>query len=76
MVENGVLNYAKDKQSAQADATLTMSRATLDQVVLGEATLVDKLAAGEAKIEGSQEKLVEFLSLMDNFEFWFNIVTP
>ncbi|MCL4857855.1 MAG: hypothetical protein KJZ93_00550 [Caldilineaceae bacterium] len=28
------------------------------------------------KIEGNQAKLVEFLSLMDNFEFWFNIVTP
>jgi alkyl sulfatase BDS1-like metallo-beta-lactamase superfamily hydrolase len=48
----------------------------LDQIALGEARLVDKLAAGEAKVEGSQEKLIEFLSLMDNFEFWFNIVTP
>lgn len=76
MVENGVLNYAKGKQSDQADATLTITRAALDQVVLGDATLADKLAAGEATIDGSQEKLAEFLSLMDNFTFWFNIVTP
>ena len=41
-----------------------------------EATLADKLAAGEAQIDGSQAKLVEFLSMMDTFEFWFNIVTP
>jgi alkyl sulfatase BDS1-like metallo-beta-lactamase superfamily hydrolase len=75
-VENGVLNYAKGKQSDQADATLTMSRATLDAVLLGEASLADKMAAGEAEIAGSQEKLVEFLSMLDSFEFWFNIATP
>jgi len=75
-VENGVLNYAKGKQANQADATLTMTRTALDQVLLGEANLADKLAAGEAKIEGDQGKLGEFLSLMDTFEFWFNIVTP
>ncbi|MGB9371519.1 MAG: alkyl sulfatase dimerization domain-containing protein [Halobacteriota archaeon] len=76
MVENGVLNYAHGKQADQADATLITTRAALDQVVMGEASLADKLATGEANIEGSQEKLIEFLSLMDNFEFWFNIVTP
>jgi alkyl sulfatase BDS1-like metallo-beta-lactamase superfamily hydrolase len=27
-------------------------------------------------IDGNPEKLVEFLSLLDTFEFWFNIVTP
>jgi Alkyl sulfatase and related hydrolases len=75
-VENGVLNYAEGKQADQPDATLTTSRAALDQVLLGEASLADKLATGEANIVGSQEKLIDFLSLMDNFEFWFNIVTP
>ncbi len=76
VVENGVLNYAKGKQAPEADATLTLSRTALDEVILGEAKLADKLAAGEAQISGSPEKLMEFLSLMDTFEFWFNIVTP
>jgi alkyl sulfatase BDS1-like metallo-beta-lactamase superfamily hydrolase len=76
VVENGVLNYAKGKQEPEADATLTLSRTALDEVILGEAKLADKLAAGEAQISGNPEKLVEFLSLMDTFEFWFNIVTP
>jgi alkyl sulfatase BDS1-like metallo-beta-lactamase superfamily hydrolase len=76
VVENCVLNYAKGKQSAEADASLTMTRAALNEVVLGEAKLAEKLAAGEARIDGNPEKLVEFLSLLDNFEFWFNIVTP
>ncbi len=76
VVENGVLNYALGKQDPEADATLTLSRTALDEVILGEAKLADKLSAGEAQISGSPEKLVEFLSLMDTFEFWFNIVTP
>jgi alkyl sulfatase BDS1-like metallo-beta-lactamase superfamily hydrolase len=76
VVENCVLNYAKGKQSAEADATLTMTRAALNEIVLGEATLAEKTAVGEARIEGDPAKLVEFLSLLDNFEFWFNIVTP
>ena len=53
-----------------------MTRAALDEIVLGEAKLAEKLAAGEARIDGNPQKLVEFLSLLDTFEFWFNIVTP
>lgn len=75
-VENGVLNYARGRQAADADATLITTRAALDRVVLGEASLPEALASGEARIEGNAAKLGEFLSLMDTFEFWFNIVTP
>jgi alkyl sulfatase BDS1-like metallo-beta-lactamase superfamily hydrolase len=75
-VENGVLHYAAGKQTPAADVTLTMPRTALDEIVLGEATPAGKLAAGEASITGDQAKLVEFLSLLDTFEFWFNIVTP
>ena len=75
-MENGVLNYAKGKQSTTADATLTTTRTALDRIVLGETTAAEALAAGEATIEGDATKLAEFLSLLDTFEFWFNIVTP
>ncbi len=75
-VENGVLNYSKGKQADDADATLTLTRSALDEVILGEAKVANKLASGEAKIDGNAEKLAEFLSLLDTFEFWFNIVTP
>lgn len=30
---------------------------------------------GKAKITGNTQKLGEFVSWLDNFEFWFNIVT-
>jgi len=75
-VENGVQNYWLGKQAAAADLTIHLTRAALDQAVLGETTLAEKLASGEVRIEGDAGKLAEFLGLMDNFEFWFNIVTP
>jgi alkyl sulfatase BDS1-like metallo-beta-lactamase superfamily hydrolase len=75
-VENGVLNYTGNKQADNADAAVTLTRTALGEIALGGTTLEEKIAAGEAKVEGSQEKLVEFLSLLDTFEFWFNIVTP
>jgi alkyl sulfatase BDS1-like metallo-beta-lactamase superfamily hydrolase len=76
VIENGVLNYSAGKQADLADATLTMPRSALDDIVLGAATLAEKQAAGEARLDGSQEKFREFLSMLDRFEFWFNIVTP
>jgi len=30
----------------------------------------------ELKLEGRREALVEFMGLLDDFPFWFNIVTP
>ena len=76
VIENGVLNYSAGKQADLADATLTMPRSALDDIFLGAATLAEKQAAGEARLVGSQEKFREFLSMLDRFEFWFNIVTP
>ena len=75
-IEHGVLYYARGRQADDADATLTTTRVVLDAVVLGEATMADKLATGQARIDGDPAKLVEFLSMLDTFEFWFNIVTP
>jgi alkyl sulfatase BDS1-like metallo-beta-lactamase superfamily hydrolase len=75
-VENGVLNYWADKQAQQADATVTLTRPLLNQIIGGTATFEQKVAAGEVKIEGRREALGELLALMDTFAFWFNIVTP
>lgn len=75
-VSNGVMNYSLGRQSKQADATVTIDRAVLDDINLGQTKLVDAIGAGHLTIDGSQEKLTEFISLLDSFDFWFNIVTP
>lgn len=73
-VENAVLNHGKPL--AQADATITLSKATLDAIQLKEITLEQAIAKGDLKIEGKREAFTDFMSLLDTFPFWFNIVTP
>jgi alkyl sulfatase BDS1-like metallo-beta-lactamase superfamily hydrolase len=75
-VVHGVLNHTADKQADKADATITMTRDTLNQIVLGQITLDETISGGDVKISGSKAKLDEMLSYLDTFEFWFNIVTP
>lgn len=73
---NGVLNHTADVQEDDADATITLSRETLNAIILGESSLAKAITAGDVKIDGDPKKLEELVGLLDNFEFWFNIVTP
>lgn len=73
---NGVLNHTPEHQAKDADATIVLTRETLNNIVLKQTTLKDAVAAGDVKITGSEAKLNEMLSYLDSFDFWFNIVTP
>ncbi|PWK34984.1 alkyl/aryl-sulfatase [Cupriavidus plantarum] len=73
-VENAVLNYGKPLP--QADASITLSKATLDAIQLKQTTIENAIASGDMKVAGRREALGEFLALLDAFPFWFNIVTP
>lgn len=75
-MENGVLNHTANRQSDNADATVTLTRDTLNKIILQETKLEDAIKAGEVKVGGNQAKLEEMVSYLDNFPFWFNIVTP
>ncbi|MEW6454164.1 MAG: alkyl sulfatase dimerization domain-containing protein [Pseudomonadota bacterium] len=75
VVENGVLNYFT-KPVANADAKLTLSKPTLDRIQLRELPVEQAVTSGELKVEGRREALGEFVAMLDNFPFWFPIVTP
>jgi alkyl sulfatase BDS1-like metallo-beta-lactamase superfamily hydrolase len=75
-LENGVLNHTEGRQSNNADATVTLSRDTLNKIILQETKLADAISSGEVKVSGNQAKLNDLVSYLDNFEFWFPIVTP
>lgn len=75
-LENGVLNHTLGRQVDNADATITLSRKTLNDIMLGQTKLADAIGAGDVKIDGNQKKLEELVSYLDTFKFWFNIVTP
>jgi alkyl sulfatase BDS1-like metallo-beta-lactamase superfamily hydrolase len=74
-VENGTLTYST-KPADDADAKMTLSKAVLDNIQLGQTTLKDAVAGGDVKVEGNEAALAELLGLLDTYPFWFNIVTP
>ncbi len=75
MVRNGALSH-RASDTPDADVRVTISRADLNEVILGTAPLADQIADGRAKLDGDQQILHDFVALLDDFEFWFNIVTP
>jgi alkyl sulfatase BDS1-like metallo-beta-lactamase superfamily hydrolase len=74
-VENGVLNYSA-ALDPRADATLTIAKQQLDRIQLRQATMPEAIASGQARLDGRREAFGEFMALLDEFPFWFNIVTP
>ncbi|MDD1780913.1 MBL fold metallo-hydrolase [Enterovibrio sp. ZSDZ35] len=75
-LENAHLNNLKGVQSDNPDMTLTVDRAALNKVLMGKASLNDLVSAGQAKIEGNAKALTDIAGMLDNFEFWFNIIEP
>ncbi len=75
-LQNGVLNHTASRHADNADATVTLARGVLDRIILKETNLADAIGSGEVKIVGDRAKLDELVSYLDNFDFWFNIVTP
>lgn len=73
---NGVLNHTEGMQAKNADAKVTLTRDTLNKLMLKETTLKDAVSSGAIKVDGAEAKLEELMSYMDNFDFWFPIVTP
>jgi alkyl sulfatase BDS1-like metallo-beta-lactamase superfamily hydrolase len=75
-LSNGALNHSMGRQDPNADATLTLTRVALDNILLRTSTMQQEVAGGALTITGDQAKVMEIVSLLDTFEFWFNLVTP
>ncbi|WP_295797113.1 alkyl sulfatase dimerization domain-containing protein [uncultured Microbulbifer sp.] len=73
---NGVLNHTPKRQAKDADATLQLTRETLNNIVLKQVSLKDAISGGKVKVAGSEAKVSELMSYVQDFDFWFNIVTP
>ncbi|MEX2961586.1 alkyl/aryl-sulfatase [Microbulbifer sp. TYP-18] len=74
VLENGVLNYGAPVD--RPDTSLTINRSDLNEIILGTVAVEDKLQDGSLKLTGDREQLKTLLSLLDTFEFWWNLVTP
>jgi len=77
-LENSVLNHWGDYQAKDADATVKLDRAVLNQVLAGQLSFKDALSQGKVKVEGNAGKFEELMGMLVdlNKSFWFGVVTP
>ncbi|MEA2648447.1 MAG: linear primary-alkylsulfatase [Candidatus Binataceae bacterium] len=75
-LENCALTYLAGVQSPNADASFTLPRSLLDEVIAKQATFPEAMAAGKIKFTGNPMKLAELMALMDEFPRMFEIVEP
>ena len=76
IVGNGVAVPRMGCRTEDAAATATLNRATLDAVLLGQATFADRVADGSIRISGARASVESYLAALDQFPYWFNVVTP
>ena len=63
--------------SDQAAAAITTTRATLDAVILGKATVMEALSSGAIRIEGDGSRLAALFGMFDQpSAMMFDILTP
>jgi alkyl sulfatase BDS1-like metallo-beta-lactamase superfamily hydrolase len=75
-VRNGVLRHRPDSHDPPAEATLVVQREALDQLLLEIADVGELAESGRLRVEGDGVKLGELLSLLDEPDPGFAIVTP
>ena len=75
-LENCALTYREGAQAAAADASFTLPRATLDEVIAKQTTFPEAVAGGKIKFTGNPMRLAELMGLMDEFPRMFEIVEP
>jgi len=75
-LENCALTYISGAQAATADATFTLARGSLDEVIAKQTSFSEAVAAGKIKFAGNAVRLAELMGLMDEFPRMFEIVEP
>lgn len=74
-LENSVLFFKENKLDANADVSIMIDQLGFYGIVLGLITPEQAVAGGKLILSNDQSKLNEFLSLLDDFDRYINIVT-
>lgn len=75
-LDNSVLNNTKGRQAKNADCTIRLSRDTFSKVFSGQSNFKAMVLFGKIVYEGQIAKFAELMPMLDEFDLWFNIVTP
>ncbi len=76
IVSNGTLHHRLNTQDNNPTASLSMSRTALDQLNLGSKTIAQLAQENLLDVSGNVNALQSFFGLLDDFDFWFEIVRP
>jgi alkyl sulfatase BDS1-like metallo-beta-lactamase superfamily hydrolase len=74
-LENSVLNK-KNKLDPHPDVSLTADKHTFYAIAAGVLSLEQAIDSNKLALSGDQNRLQEFLALLENFNHSINIVTP
>jgi alkyl sulfatase BDS1-like metallo-beta-lactamase superfamily hydrolase len=75
-LEDSALTYMANKQVVGADVSLTLTRDTLNAIVLRRVTISDAIQSGQIKVTGEAGRADALFSLFDTFNPNFEIVEP
>ncbi|MGF1888582.1 MBL fold metallo-hydrolase [Photobacterium profundum] len=74
-LNNSVLKSYKDRQFDDATFTVTLSRDAFEKMITKQSTLVEEMKTDEVKVS-DPAKFKQLMSIFDQFELWFGVVTP
>jgi len=75
-LKNSHLNNIEHVQSSNADVTVTVNRKDFDLMLLKQASFQQLAASGAMKFDGDAKAFASLLMMLEEFPFWFNVVTP
>ncbi|MBB4862592.1 alkyl sulfatase BDS1-like metallo-beta-lactamase superfamily hydrolase [Pseudomonas nitritireducens] len=75
-LKNSHLNNIAGVQDENAGQTVTIDRADLNRLMLKEVSPVRLVFEGKLKSSGNPLLLARLFGLLEDFNFWFDIVTP
>ena len=75
-LENSALTYVSGHQAPDADASFTLARGVLDEVIAKLTTFPEAVDSAKIAVSGNPMRLGELMMLMDEFPRMFEIVEP
>ena len=75
-LSNAHLNNIENIQDKHADLTVTINRKDLELLLLKQQSFEQLFNSGAMKLDGNDRIFGQLLMMMDDFPFWFNIITP
>jgi alkyl sulfatase BDS1-like metallo-beta-lactamase superfamily hydrolase len=73
-MRGGTLTSIAGYRAGDADASITMNRSDLDQVIMGQATLASQLSNGRGQVTGNAGVLQQLASVLVEFDPVFEIM--